>query len=173
MAEATSPGAVFDLVLRRLMLTGFLALVEPGQIFQLLCGLLVAFGFSILQVWFIPYRTASNNLVATVVNVSLVLNFVSSLAVQVNAQYGSNINPTLLSAMLYVAALVMFPIMLLSLLLELCRPAALAPQLRAHLLVAATTRAAEGGGRLSPAVTTDPVLFTDLLLRVAPNSRSL
>ena len=52
---------------RALLLTGFLALVEPGQIFQLLCGLLVAFGFSILQVRFLPYRTPSNNVVAMVV----------------------------------------------------------------------------------------------------------
>jgi len=121
---------------RALLLTGFLALIEPGELFQMLCGLVVAFAFSILQIWFIPYRTASNNFVEMLVNVSLVLTFVSSLGVQINAQYDSNINPELLSAMLYVTALVMFPIMLLSLLLELCRPAALAPQLRARLLEA-------------------------------------
>ena len=64
--------------LRAVILTGFLALVTPGHIFQLLCGLLVAVAFLTLQIWCTPYRTASNNFLAMAINLSLVLEFVSS-----------------------------------------------------------------------------------------------
>ena len=68
---------------RALLLTGFLALVTPGRLFQLLCGLLVAIAFLVLQIWIAPYRTASNNLLAMLINISLVLDLVSSIGVQV------------------------------------------------------------------------------------------
>lgn len=105
--------------LRTILLTGFLALVVPGHIFQLLCGLLVAFAFAILQVWCAPYRTASNNFLAMAIDVSLVLDFISSIGVQANAKYNGDIDGTLLSIALYAAAFVVFPITFLSLLLAL------------------------------------------------------
>ena len=120
---------------RALLLTGFLALVTPGQLFQLLCGQLVAIAFLVLQLWCAPYRTASNNLFAMVVNVSLVLDFVSSLGVQMKAEYGDPINPTLLSIALYAASFAIFPITLFSLLVALAHsPVVPPPQMRTALL---------------------------------------
>ena len=103
---------------RALLLTGFLALVNPGEVFQILCGLLTAIVFLVLQLYCAPYRTASNNFLAMAVNFSLVLNFVSSVGVQVMA-FGVPIDSTLLSVVLFAAALTVFPITLVSLLTAL------------------------------------------------------
>ena len=68
------------------------------------------------------------------INVSLVLNFVSSVGVQVDAKYGiAAINPELLSVALYIAAFAVFLITLLSLLFAL-RTRVTPEQLRAYLL---------------------------------------
>ena len=106
-----------------------------GEIFQLLCGLLVANIFSILQLWCAPYRTASNNFLAMTINFSLVLNFVSSIGVQVAAKYGiAAVDPILLSIALYTAAFAVFPITLFTLLLAIRKPTVTPEQLRAYLL---------------------------------------
>ena len=118
---------------RALLLTGFLALVTPGHIFQLLCGLLVAIAFLVLQIWIAPYRTASNNFFAMLVNVSLVLDFVSSIGIQVNSEYGGDIKEWLLSVALWTSAFAVFPLTLLSLLSAL-RQRVTPAQLRAYLL---------------------------------------
>ena len=99
---------------RALLLTGFLALVTPGRLYQLFCGLVVAFAFSCLQLWVAPYRTASNNLLAMALSAALVLDLISSLGVQVNNEYGGDVNPLSLSIVLYTAAFAVFPIALLS-----------------------------------------------------------
>jgi hypothetical protein len=126
---------------RAILLTGFLALVYPGELFQLLCGLVCAVTFLVLQIWAAPYRTASNNFLAMMVNFSIVLNFVSSLGVQVNANYvairsmglPADMYAPLLSVVLYVSAFAVFPLTLVSLLLAL-RQRITPSQLRAYLL---------------------------------------
>ena len=118
---------------RALLLTGFLALVSPGGLLQLLCGLLVAISFHTLQVWISPYRTASNNFLAMAINVSLVLNLVSSLGVQINAKSSNSINATLLSVALYTAAFAVYLVTLLSLLAAL-RQRISPEELRGYLL---------------------------------------
>jgi len=106
---------------RALILTGFLALAWPGTMLQLLCGLLVANSFLVLQIWCAPYRTASNNFLAMAVDASLVLEFISSAGVQINSLYGGNLNEEALSVALYVAAFTVFMITALSFLLSLRR----------------------------------------------------
>ena len=117
-----------------LLLTGFLALVTPGRLFQLLCGLLVAFTFCCLHIYFAPYRTASNNLLAMAINFSLVLAFVSSISVKVNSEYGGDINPFLLSLALWASAFAVFPLTLLLLSSALFQRRIIPAQLRGHLL---------------------------------------
>jgi hypothetical protein len=108
--------------LRAILLTGALALLVPGHIFQLLCGLLVTFTFCCLQLWALPYRTKSNNFLAMVVNVSLVLNFVGTIGVQINSQYYGDIDSKLLQAALFTAALAVFPLPFFSLLAKMRKP---------------------------------------------------
>jgi len=89
----------------------------------------------VLQLWCAPYRTASNNFLAMAINVSLVLNFVSSIGVQVAAKYGIEaVDPMLLSIALYTAAFAVFPITLFTLLLAIRKPTVTPEQLRAYLL---------------------------------------
>jgi hypothetical protein len=69
------------------------------------------------------------------INVSLVLNFVSSIGVQVAAKYGIEaVDPMLLSIALYTAAFAVFPITLFTLLLAIRKPTVTPEQLRAYLL---------------------------------------
>jgi hypothetical protein len=69
------------------------------------------------------------------INVSLVLNFVSSIGVQVAAKYGiAAVDPMLLSIALYTAAFAVFPITLFTLLLAIRKPTVTPEQLRAYLL---------------------------------------
>jgi hypothetical protein len=98
---------------RTLLLTGFLALAWPGTMLQLLCGLLTAVSFLILQIWCAPYRTASNNALAVATDVSLVLEFISSVGVQINSLYDSRLNEEFLSVALNVATFSVFTFTLL------------------------------------------------------------
>jgi hypothetical protein len=129
---------------RALTLTGFLALAWPGTMLQLLCGLLVAMSFLILQMWCAPYRTASNNFLAVAVDASLVLNFISSVGVQVNSLYDGHVDEMYLSIALYAAAFTVFIIVMLSFLLSLGRqPAGGAPSFgSAQAVTAASTNTA-------------------------------
>ena len=109
--------------------------LRAGELIQLLCGLLVANMFLVLQLWCAPYRTASNNFLAMAINVSLVLNFVSSIGVREAAKYGIEaVDPILLSIALYTAAFAVFPITLFTLLLAIRKPTVTPEQLRAYLL---------------------------------------
>jgi hypothetical protein len=91
--------------------------------------------FLVLQLWCAPYRTASNNFLAMAINVSLVLNFVSSIGVREAAKYGIEaVDPILLSIALYTAAFAVFPITLFTLLLAIRKPTVTPEQLRAYLL---------------------------------------
>ncbi len=106
--------------LRALVLTGFLALLHPGSITQLLCGTLAACTFAVLQMCFRPYRTEGNNAVATVASSSLVLAFLCSLGVQINSITDSSgdhntfmfVNTALLEAGLFVATFAAFAVTL-------------------------------------------------------------
>jgi hypothetical protein len=69
------------------------------------------------------------------INVSLVLNFVSSIGVREAAKYGIEaVDPILLSIALYTAAFAVFPITLFTLLLAIRKPTVTPEQLRAYLL---------------------------------------
>ena len=69
------------------------------------------------------------------INVSLVLNFVSSIGVREAAKYGiAAVDPILLSIALYTAAFAVFPITLFTLLLAIRKPTVTPEQLRAYLL---------------------------------------
>ena len=99
--------------LRALLLTGFLAAapgaLKPGSITQLLCGLVVAVGFLVLQLWCAPYRRPGNNFVAMVGGAGLVLQFISSLGVQINAATGvAYVDNSLVTAGLFVSAFAVF-----------------------------------------------------------------
>ena len=100
---------------RALLLSGFLALLAPGSVTQLLCGLCVAFAFAVLQIWSAPYAKPSNNFMAMAASAGLVLNFVASLGVQVNEKFGGGlIDESMLTAALYVSALSMFVVALVA-----------------------------------------------------------
>ena len=99
---------------RALILTGFFALLMPGSITQLLCGLMAAISFLVLQIWCAPYELPSSNFLA-VASAGLALQFVTSLGVQVNSQTGHDyVNGTLLSIGLYVAAFAVIVFTLIS-----------------------------------------------------------
>mmetsp|Transcript_76621 Transcript_76621/g.151867 ORF Transcript_76621/g.151867 Transcript_76621/m.151867 type:complete len:1162 (-) Transcript_76621:155-3640(-) len=116
-----------------LLLTGFLALVTPGHLFQLLCGLLVAIAFLVLQIWTAPYRTASNNFLAMALGLSIVLHFVSSVGVQVNSLYGGDIAQWILSIVLWASAFAIFLLTFLTFLTAL-RQSVTPAQLSTYLL---------------------------------------
>ena len=94
-----------------------------------------------------------------VINVSLVLDFISSLGVQVKAEYGDPINPTLLSIALYAASFAIFPITLFSLLAALAHtPAAPPPHMRTPLLD--SDEAAMSSVQVNPPMPTPPASQT-------------
>ena len=64
----------------KLVLTGFLALVDPGSWMQLFIGALLAFFAFALQARVAPYRTPSDNLFAFLSSLSLVAVFQGSLS---------------------------------------------------------------------------------------------
>ena len=73
-------------VARALVLTGFLALVRPGSLFQLYSGLTVALGFQILNVWVGPYTQPGSSFLSMITSSGLVLIFLASLQVQTAAK---------------------------------------------------------------------------------------
>ena len=100
---------------RALILTGFLALLMPGSITQLLFGLMAAISFLVLQIWCAPYQQSSSNFLAMVASAGLALHFVTSLGVQFNSQTGGTyVKGVLLSIGLYVAASAVFVFTLMS-----------------------------------------------------------
>ena len=103
--------------MRALLLTGFLALLTPGSITQLLFGLVIAISFLVLQLWCAPYQQQSSNFIAMVASAGLTLQFVASMGVQINSK-ASGADPVvdemLLSLGLYVAAFAVFVVTLLN-----------------------------------------------------------
>ena len=119
---------------RTLLLTGVLALIQPGELIQIFSGVAVAICYAMLQVWSAPFRMPGNNLLSLVANLALVLNLLSSLGIQFNSEYDANaINPFLLTVILFAAG----STVLLATLLTLCAALSrrLTPeQLRQYLL---------------------------------------
>jgi len=119
---------------RTLLLTGVLALIEPGELIQIFCGVAVAMCYAVLQIWSAPYRMPGNNLLALGSSLALVLNLLSLLGIQFNAKYSTDaINSGLLSTILFAAG----SVVLLATVLTLCAALGrrLTPeQLRQYLL---------------------------------------
>ena len=94
---------------RTLVLVGLLALIEPGEPIQILCGVMVAFFYLVLQIWTSPYCTRSDNLLALGAGLALVLNMQSSLGLQLNAVTSRTFfSPIVLSIVLYASGASIF-----------------------------------------------------------------
>ena len=94
---------------RTLVLVGTLALIVPGEPIQILCGVMVALFYMVLQIWTSPYCTRSDNLLALGAGLALVLNLLSSLGLQLNAVTEKTFfSPIVLSIILYVAGMSIF-----------------------------------------------------------------
>jgi len=92
-------------VVEKLVLTGFLALLEPGTWTQLFVGVIAAlFAFS-LQARVAPYRSAGDNLFAYVASLSLVAVFLGTLGLQTQA-LGTPVSSGILLAVLFTFTLV-------------------------------------------------------------------
>ena len=72
--------------------------------------------FLVLQLWCAPYRTPSNNFLAMAVNMSIVLNFISSIGVHPSTSFDADISELMLTVALFIAAFTVFGITLCSLL---------------------------------------------------------
>ena len=94
---------------RALVLAGLLALVVPGEPIQILCGVMVALFYLVLQIWTSPYCMRSDNLLALGAGLSLVLSLLSSLGLQLNAVTSQTFfSPIVLSIVLYAAGVAIF-----------------------------------------------------------------
>ena len=69
-------------VARKLVLTGYLALVKPGTLLQLYLGLTFALCMLILQLYAAPYRSVGDNFLSAVSASALVLTLLASLGIQ-------------------------------------------------------------------------------------------
>ena len=69
-------------VARKICVTGFLALVEPGTLLQLYLGVVVALCILVLQLYAQPYRLPTDNFLSMVSAAALVLTLLGSLGVQ-------------------------------------------------------------------------------------------
>jgi hypothetical protein len=106
---------------RTVVLTGFLALLAPGQLIQIFSAIVFAMAYMAVQIWAQPYRMRSNNLLAFGANMTLLLHLLSSLGVQFNAKYdGAALDPIVLSAMLFVAGTAIIGVTLLGFCFALC-----------------------------------------------------
>lgn len=69
-------------VVRKITVTGFLALVKPGSLLQLYLGVAVSLCILILQMYADPYVTASDSFLSAVSASALVLTLLASLGIQ-------------------------------------------------------------------------------------------
>jgi hypothetical protein len=125
---------------RVLLLTGVLALVQPGSLLQLFCAVIVAVSYNVLHIWTTPYKQPGNNFLAMGASTALIFNLLSSLGVQFNAKNegGDAIDPRLLSIVLFAAGSSILGITLVVFLAALRKrrvpPASLAPSLHEPLV---------------------------------------
>ena len=98
---------VLFVLARQLVLTGFLALIEPGTLVQLYLGLIVASLSLVIEMHVSPYVDPGNRLLATVSGTSLVLAMIGLLALKMSAFLpDANVaNTTKILVLLVVAAL--------------------------------------------------------------------
>jgi hypothetical protein len=106
-------------VAHAIMLTGFLALVDPGHPVQIELALLVATGFQLLTSWARPYKLPGNNFVAMLTSTALVVLLLASLGVQTAVATGESRDTLLLSAALLVGTFIVFAFTLLLLVCNL------------------------------------------------------
>lgn len=76
-------------VTQKLLLTGFLALYEPGSWYQLFLAVIVALSAFVLQTLVAPYSTAQDNLFSSLTAFALVPVFLGSLGLQTEALLAS------------------------------------------------------------------------------------
>ena len=69
-------------IARKITVTGYLALVDPGSLMQLYLGVTVALCILILQVYTQPYLTPTDNFLSMVSASALVLTMLASLGIQ-------------------------------------------------------------------------------------------
>jgi hypothetical protein len=69
-------------VARKITITGFLALVDPGSLLQLYVGVGVALCILILQLYATPYRSLSDNFLSMLSASALMLTLLGSLGIQ-------------------------------------------------------------------------------------------
>ena len=105
-------------VAEKLVLTGFLALVEPGSWMQLFLGTVVALFAFVLQSRVQPYRTPSDNFLAFLSSLALVPIFLGSLGLQTKA-LGLSIDSVFLVAVLFAFSLLVLGAALLFFVAEL------------------------------------------------------
>ena len=74
----------FDLLelCKKLLLIGFASLIEPGSVVQLMIAVLVSLLFLVLHLQSLPYRRHLDNMLATMINLSLCVFFIWCLLLQ-------------------------------------------------------------------------------------------
>ena len=95
-----TPGWELVAVAEKLVLTGFLALFEPGSWMQLFLGTVAALFAFVLQSRVQPYRTPTDNLFAYLASLALVPIFLGSLGLQTEA-LGLSVDSVVIVAILF------------------------------------------------------------------------
>ena len=82
----------FDLLelAKKLFLIGFASLIEPGTLAQITVAVLVSLLFLVLHLQSLPYSRTMDNILATMVNLSLVVFFIWTLLLQTGALGGDD-----------------------------------------------------------------------------------
>ena len=77
----------FDLLelCKKLLLIGFASLIEPGSIVQIMVAVLISLLFLVLHLQSLPYRRHLDNMLATMINLSLCIFFIWCLLLQTGA----------------------------------------------------------------------------------------
>ena len=91
---------------RKLIFTGFLALVSPGSLTQLFSALLVAQCMLVVQLWIQPYREHGNNVLAMLSSFGILLIFVATVGLKMDILAGMSALPSDSSAVPSVSQLV-------------------------------------------------------------------
>ena len=100
---------------RALLLTGFASFIEPGTVTQLICGVAVAFSYTVLHTWTMPYHSAANNLLGMATNFAITLYMLALLGVQANSSgLDPSVNSSLLASALLASAFFVFVPLLLT-----------------------------------------------------------
>ena len=77
----------FDLIelTKKLLLIGFASLIEPGSLTQMMVAVLVSILFLVLHLQSLPYRSNLDNVLSTMINLSLCIFFIWCLMLQMGA----------------------------------------------------------------------------------------